>query len=38
LYQVRIVVPQETPAGDQPILFDFGSAQSAKSVYLTIQQ
>ena len=37
LYQVRIVVPASTPAGDQSILLDFGVAHSAQNVYLTIQ-
>ncbi|HEY2012763.1 MAG TPA: hypothetical protein VGH38_04645 [Bryobacteraceae bacterium] len=37
LYQVRIAIPADMPAGDQPIRIDFGSAQSASGVYLTVQ-
>jgi len=37
LYQVRITIPPDTPAGDQPVRVDFGTAQSAAGVYLTVQ-
>jgi uncharacterized protein (TIGR03437 family) len=37
LYQVRFVVPANTPSGDLPIQLDFGAVQSATSVYLTVQ-
>jgi uncharacterized protein (TIGR03437 family) len=36
LYQVRIAVPSTIQTGDQAVLLDFGSAQSASNVYLTI--
>jgi len=38
LYQVRITVPLDMPAGDQPIWIDFGTIESAQGVYLTVQQ
>lgn len=37
LYQVRITVPATMSAGNQPIVLDFGSAQSAPNVSLNIQ-
>lgn len=37
MYQVRLVVPSSIPAGDQPLVLDFGTVQSAANVYLTIQ-
>jgi uncharacterized protein (TIGR03437 family) len=37
LYQVRIAVPADTPAGDQPIALDLGRVQSAPGVFLRIQ-
>jgi uncharacterized protein (TIGR03437 family) len=38
LYQVRFTVPTSTNTGDLPIYLDFGSSQSAHSVYLTVGQ
>jgi uncharacterized protein (TIGR03437 family) len=38
LYQIRIAVPSTLQPGDQAILLDFGSAQSAGNVYLTVQR
>jgi uncharacterized protein (TIGR03437 family) len=37
LYQIRINVPAGMAGGDQPIRLDFGTAQSATGVYLTVQ-
>jgi len=37
LYQVRITLPLDMPAGDQPIKIDLGTAQSVSNVYLTVQ-
>jgi len=37
LYQVRITIPASTPAGNQSIMLDFGTAQSAQNVSLNIQ-
>jgi len=37
LYQVRITVPLDMPAGDQPIWIDLGTVESAQGVYLTVQ-
>ncbi len=37
LYQVRITVPDSMSAGNQPIVLDFGSAQSGSNVSLNIQ-
>jgi len=37
LYQVRVTLPPDMPAGDQPIRIDLGTVQSATGVYLTVQ-
>jgi len=38
LYQVRFTIPGSAGNGDVPVYLDFGSAQSAQNVYLTIGQ